>query len=55
MIDLALPKVNGKPVAFIYPRIEGVQCALLQVGPGLYQWTTRREARGASVDRIQHR
>ena len=53
MIDGALPRVNGKPVAFIYPMIEGVQCALLQ--PGLYQWTTRREARGARVDRIQHR
>jgi hypothetical protein len=35
MIDLALPKVNGNPVAFIYPTIGGVRCALLQVAAGL--------------------
>jgi hypothetical protein len=50
MTHLTRLKVNGNPVAFTYPTIEGVEYALFQVAPGPYQGTTRREARGASVD-----
>ena len=55
MITLTMLKVNGNPVAFTHPILESVQCALFQMAPGPYQGTKRREARGASVDRIQYR
>ena len=55
MIQLTIVKVDGNPVAFTHSMIASVKYALFQVAPGAYQGTTRREARGASVDRIQYR